>query len=395
MLNYAIPIIEILASGELGFGSYEIKEQVQKRRKIAQAISSYLQGGGDKEGYFYALGQLLESQKYLRLLFYLPLSDLRLAPEWFHGVFLKAWHELLNVYDVRENFFEGDTYEVDARPNGELERVVKCAHLTPWLVEAEYLNYSDLRQILSLNQDNEILLRSFANTWRIIRDQKLLAAKEMDVLEGLTAHVNQRAQLHPLYISDRRQKWLSERGREARHEELLTPDAKLEGPFSPNMPKFMKELGSLQNSLEPEEVVLVGGSRLKGYGLKMSDFDVFNLRRLSNSPIMTAGSVHAVHLYFNALWIGGNKVKHLKELAMNHASIYFREADCSTLVERLESDLLLYRLLHKGFSRFCGGYSSAAKDYPEMDGNCPFYDDQYRRIATELFAKYVFIPTIS
>ena len=182
MLNYAIPIIEILASGELGFGSYEIKEQVQKRRKIAQAISSYLQGDGDKEGYFYALGQLLESQKYLRLLFYLPLSDLRLAPEWFHGVFLKAWHELLNVYDVRENFFEGDTYEVDARPNGELERVVKCAHLTPWLVEAEYLNYSDLRQILSLNQDNEILLRSFANTWRMIRDQKLLAAKEMDVL---------------------------------------------------------------------------------------------------------------------------------------------------------------------------------------------------------------------
>ncbi len=30
--------------------------------------------------------------------------------------------------------------------------------------------------------------------------------------------------------------------------------------------------------------------------------------------------------------------------------------------------------------------------YSEMDGDCPFYDDEYRRIATMLYAKYVLIP---
>ena len=58
-------------------------------------------------------------------------------------------------------------------------------------------------------------------------------------------------------------------------------------------------------------------------------------------------------------------------------------------IERLESDLLQYRLLHKGFSRFTG--IDEFDTPPEMDGDCPFYCDEYRRIATMLYAKYVWL----
>ena len=61
-------------------------------------------------------------------------------------------------------------------------------------------------------------------------------------------------------------------------------------------------------------------------------------------------------------------------------------------LDRLESDLLQYRLLHKGFSRFTGKKKFMTELYSEMDGDCPFYDDEYRRIATMLYAKYVLIP---
>lgn len=48
--------------------------------------------------------------------------------------------------------------------------------------------------------------------------------------------------------------------------------------------------------------------------------------------------------------------------------------------------------LHKGFSRFTGKKKFMTELYSEMDGDCPFYDDEYRRIATMLYAKYVLIP---
>lgn len=393
MLNYTIPIIEQLASSPT-LPDTGVAEQARRRRSLAQAITTYLRGNGNRSVYFCAVEQFLKTAEYRRLLLYLPLSSLKNAPEWFRETYLDAWYELLNIQDARENFFEGDTFEVDARPGGQLERVVKCAHLTPWLVEAEYLGYSELRNILLLNQENEVLLRSFANTWRMIKDRGLLAEHEVCELEDLTTQVDQRAQLEPLYVSEKRQKWLQERDSRA-PEVLMTPNTKLAGPFSLNVTPLRSELEMIQAGLQPEEIVLIGGSRLKGYGVDTSDLDVFRLQDLTNNPVMKAGSPHAVHVYFNTLWLGGSGVINLGEIAAKHAAAYFGRPDRAMALERLESDLLQYRLLHKGFSRFYGGYNSAAKGYAEMDGDCPFYDDKYRSLATELFAKYVFIPTTS
>lgn len=392
MLNYVIPFVERLAAGEISSDDKEVMRQIQERRDVAQIVTNYLRKNGDSQGYYDAVGSLLRMPEYRRLLLYLPLLDLKTAPAGFRGAYLDAWYELLSVQDARENFYVGDTFEVDARPGGQLERVVKCAHLTPWLVEAGFLGYAELKSILSLNQDNDVLLRSFANTWRLIRRLGLFAEAEMCDLESLTAHVAQRAQLKPLYVSEGRKKWLREQREQARHEILLTPKTSLAGPFSPNIKAFMNDLEALQARLKPKEIILVGGSRLKGYGTFSSDLDVFSLKELEKNPEMGIGSPHAAHIYYNTVWLGGSQVYNLREIAASYAKAYFGRDDRRLVLERLESDLLQYRLLHKGFAKFYGGHNSTAKDYPEMDGNCPFYDDQYRRIATELFVKYVFVP---
>jgi len=394
ILNYINPMIEQMASGKMPFGG-EIATQVQARREMTRVVQDYLRGNGKQEAYFGVLAELLRTPEYRRLLLYLPLSDLKVAPKWFRGVYLDAWYELLRVYDVRENFFEGDTFEVDARPDGQLERIVKCAHLTPWLIEAGYLGYADLRCILRLNQDHEILLRSFANTGRMLKERKLLMETERRDLGELTAQVVQRARVEPLYVSEKRQKWLRERDGQSPCGTLLTPTASLTGPFSPNIRTFRDDLEAIQSTLGPREIALVGGSRLKGYGTTTSDLDAFRLEDLKKRSDMKAGSPHAAFIYFDMLWLGGSRVANLTDVARESAIAYFRRSDRGMAIERLESDLLQYRLLHKGFARFYGGHNSAAKDYPEMDGDCPFYDDNYRRIATELFVKYVFIPTFA
>lgn len=391
MLNYVVPLSEQLADN-IAPCNESITRQAQARRVLALSVVNYLRGAGNRDAYFNALNQLLGTVEYQRLLLYLPLRDLTNTPCWFRKTYLNAWHNLLSVQDARENFFEGDTFEVDARPNGQLERVVKCAHLVPWLVKTGYLSYSELRRILLLNQNNEVLLRSFANTWHMIRECKLLAESEMHELEKLTAKVSQRKQLEPLYISKNRQKWLRERKIRTSPESLLAPNADLAGPFSANITILQDELEAIQATLEPNEVVLVGGSRLKGYGIKTSDLDVFRLQDLKSNPIMVAGSPHAAHVYFNTLWVGGSQVSNLEEIALKHVVAYCGRFDRMMSLERLESDLLQYRLLHKGFSRLYNGHNSAAKGYTEMDGDCPFYDERYRKIATELFVKYVFIP---
>ncbi len=395
MLNHAIPFIERLASGEAVSCDASITTQIQRRCKMAQIAIKYLRGGDNDESYYEVINRFLREPESRRLLLYLPLSDLQNAPEWFYETYLDAWYELLNVQDARENFYEGDTFEVDARPDGQLERVVKCAHLTPWLVEARFLSYTDLKRILELNQDNEVLLRSFANTWQMLKDRRLLEEAEIDELKSLTARVSQRAQLSPLYISEGREKWLHEREEQPQRETLLTPNVNLAGPFSPNIEAFMDVLETIQRALGPKEIVLVGGSRLKGYGTTLSDLDIFRLEELDRDPEMKAGNPHATHIHYNTLWLGGNEVDDLSKIATDYATVYFGSPKRRFAIERIESDLLQYRLLHKGFVRFYGGHDSIAKNYPEMDGNCPFYDDKYRRIATELFVKYVFIPTSS
>lgn len=373
------------------------------RKRAAEHICCFLEANPkaardmllEREQFYSACEDLLQDRDSERILLYLPLRFLEDAPTTFRKAYCDAWYRLLRTRDVRENFHTGDCFELDARPSGGLERVVKCAHLTPWLLKFGYITAWQVSSILKENSDDEVLLQSFKDTWDYVRKNKILSGAELYALTSKTAHLPERKKPEPLYVSKKRLEWLDERNKPA---ELLTPSAKLEGPFSDNIPAIEAQLEEIAARLKPSEIVLVGGSQLKGYGTKNSDLDVWGLTQLKTSDEFCPGSPSATHLFFGKIWLGGQDVteEELEHVCDEIVSIYAnsdRYAACSAIrrqaIEDLERDLLQYRLLHKGFSRFTGIDEFHLP--PEMDGDCPFYCDEYRRTATMLYAKYVWL----
>lgn len=328
-----------------------------------------------------------------RILLYLPFYELNGAPEYFKEAYKNAWYELLHREDVKENFHKGDCFEVDARPNGMIERVVKCAHLTPWLLSTGILTFKEILDVLNTYKNYPVIHQSFRDVWGYIHANKILTHEQVRTLYRETLDTPERMKISPLYTSEKRLKWLNELKSDATLS-LLTPNAHLDGPFSPNLKVMSRDIEEIAANLKPSEIVLVGGSRLKGYGVSTSDIDVWKLDDLKTDPTMCPGTPDGIHLYFNSIWIGGSAVGDLSTISKEIVREYSL-SDLSTRwksIEKLESDLLQYRLLHKGFSRFTHKTNFETDPYLEMDGDCPFYDDQYRRLATILFAKYVLIP---
>lgn len=372
------------------------------RKRAAEDICRFLEANPrnardmplERECYYSACEDLLWNRDSERILLYLPLRFLEDAPKTFKRAYIDAWYRLLNVRDVRENFHVGDWLEPDARPRGGLERVVKCAHLTPWLLKYGYIDDRQILKILRDNSNDGALLQSFKDTWEYIRLNKILGYEDLYKLTSKTAHLPARKKPEPLYISKKRLEWLNERNKSSTP---LTPTAKLEGPFSDNIPVIEHQLEEIASRLRPSEIVLVGGSQLKGYGTIYSDLDIWTLQQLELDPKFRPGSPHATHVYFNTIWLGGYAVTdELEQIANQITGIYTDSVIYNSYpeirrqaIERLESDLLQCRLLHKGFSRFTGIDEFYIP--PEMDGDCPFYIDEYRRIATMLYAKYVWL----
>lgn len=160
------------------------------RKKAADAICRYLMDRDDSDQrseYYKAVESLLRNRDSERIVLYLPFDELVGSPKTFKDAYLNSWYKLLNTHDARENFHEGDTFEPDARLNGEIERVVKCAHLTPWLIRAGYINCRELLDILHQYSDDEILLQSFKDTWAYIRDDDLLDEDNVNKLRNATS----------------------------------------------------------------------------------------------------------------------------------------------------------------------------------------------------------------
>lgn len=121
-----------------------------------------------------------ESSDYDRLVLYLPFEflpdvswqpaskDLSNATERFHQAYMKAWKNSLSYCDVRANFVDGDILESD-QEKGELPRVVKAVHLTPFLIQKGFLQTEDVIQIIEENS-GDILRQSIANTLPVLTD---------------------------------------------------------------------------------------------------------------------------------------------------------------------------------------------------------------------------------
>lgn len=347
-----------------------------------------------------ALFRIIRSPFSQRLILYLPFYVFKNMPKCYHDDFMDAWYSLLRIHDVRENFHFGDTFEVDARP-GELPRVVKCVHLLPWMLEYGIITYPEVYSIMNGNKDNEVLLQSFRDILPILKDRApgCISRSEVNSVENsfraVTDHLPPKPKYEPLYISEKRKVWLEE----MQHDtfELLIPNVKLDEPRSKNLAFLWPKIRECGEKLDDNSIIMIGGSLLKGYGTTDSDFDSVSFfdyfQKTQKNPLFPDARLDPfdAHLFFNSIWISHKPYKELVRLA-NEVLRYYAEGSESVkryALEQIESDLLQYRLLHKGFAKVTGKRIYETSKYVEMEGDCPFYDDDYRTIATKIYARYV------
>lgn len=231
---------------------------------------------------------------------------------------------------------------------------------------------------------------------------------------------------------------------------LGIPLPSLSGPFSENLTEIAPDVAFLKETTRFIEtdprlnsavypVVVVGGSKLKGYGGLNSDVDVsvfikpgtphaamislreelatlfvrdgksydpiefwldepgtdrLKVHNFSNFDMHVADDLWT-HILFNNAWIGNRQA--ITELQQKLLPVYFH-ATPETLdgvnkrhlyLERLEQDALQYRLLHKGYER----HYPLIKTGKTLDGSV-FWDPGYRQLATKLFVSHVFLPKV-
>ena len=193
----------------------------------------------------------------------------------------------------------------------------------------------------------------------------------------------------------------------------------------------------LRQQLYP--VVLIGGSRLKGYGDEHSDVDVticmrpgadesrrtelldkvmpllggekpheFWLEeagqglaiRLLDTDDQFVGNDHWVHTLFGSAWVGDEAT--IRDMRSRLLPRYFAEQQYGetnmplqpAYRKRIEKDVLLYRLLHRGYAHQFPVQGQNIPYAELIDGNGVFYDSGYRQLATQLFIEKVFVPTV-
>lgn len=223
---------------------------------------------------------------------------------------------------------------------------------------------------------------------------------------------------------------------------------KLSGPFSDNLSAMKNDIDYLQTvalAISTDQglsqylypVILVFGSRLKGYGHANSDIDVAvfikpktsinnleNIQKLLveifdhnkiqgkvfqfwlesdgadlrvrdlNSPNSLIGESHCTYLLFGAVWLGDQVI--ISQLREQLIVPYFYNQNKELLrlyLESLERDILQYRLMHKGYQQFFPAVSDLETN--SIDGQSYFWDSGYRQLAIKLFSQMVFIPQIS
>ena len=371
------------------------KESVSYRHLHATAICDYLKRPyrGKANDYYQSTAALLELPENTRLALYLPLEELQDAPDYFRASYMAAWRKCLRFEDVRENFNLGDSLEISARDEN-FPYVVKAAHFIPWLLRYGYLGEAYVLELLE--QGSDCLIRSICDCEKIFYHIYFQTSPEFQLRISKCARSLPEKKSKPLFNSPERQKWLDEYTEEA-WDKLIPHN--ITGPFSKNF-----HIWDIMQ-LTGDEIVLVGGSYIKGYGLTTSDIDTYSYdpdkMRVGNyckelDAYLDVPNQNIAHICLDTVWISNRRnLEYIQEECIRR---YLRLAPDSLerkqSLERLEQDLLQYRLMHKGIRRIYSNVSERTHCFPGIDGASAFYDRRYRRIASQLFVKYVFLPCI-
>ncbi len=386
--------------------------------------------GHDTKGFYGALASLLADPEYYRLVLYLPFEVLPKCSDDFRAAYLNAWRNLLHAHDMRAIYVDGDILELSARA-GDPPRVVKAMHLLPWLIREGMVEFDEVRQMVEDSSDL-VLKHSFADVQPVLYAFGILTNKQSVDLAFYAAELPDLPEVAaPLYVSENRQKWLETKDAEAALAEANRPLVgttlnrlpSLAAPYSNNMTKVAAEIARIERILKDNPVlsdfvrpaVLVGGSRVKGYGLPDSDVDVYLIAKAELGkgfcswleylftgynlsilgPDWKAEKAYWIHLLFNTVLVGD--AAEIDSLQKDLFPLYFAETDSevrSICLQNLEHDTLLYRLLHKGYARWWPNYNPNYAKFRTIDGASPFYDSGFRHLATKLFVRQVFLPKL-
>ena len=253
-------------------------------------------------------------------------------------------------------------------------------------------------------ENDPTLSRSFLDALPMMQDLGQVTEAEMERFQKIASALPEKpSALPPKYISLARKTWLKESAKAiSRPSDPTSALTTLSQPITERINDLTSEITTAETlARESDSVILLGGSRLKGYSRDNSDVDLHvidsdfqsaNLGHLSSQQIIAEPSEYA-HEVFNTIAVGD--ATKIQDVQRNLTTPFFlaRTIDRRrAATEKLEQDLLEYRLLHKGYARLCPDTNPEYKEYASLDGQSSFYETGYRIIATKIFANSIFIP---
>ncbi len=109
-------------------------------------------------------------------------------------------------------------------------------------------------------------------------------------------------------------------------------------------------------------------------------------------PDRSLGDSSLGHILLGGAWFGEeDSIKQLYEKLLEG---YLSSPHREHMLREMERDVLQYRLMHKGYHHFHREQRSACVPKDIVDCRGAFWDPGYRRLATILFLKKVFLPVI-
>ena len=159
-----------------------------------------------------------------------------------------------------------------------------------------------------------------------------------------------------------------------------------------------------RNELQALLTKLFSSYEIDGHALEFwltpsLDSTHFDIKDFPN-PDTSLGDSTLTHVLFGGIWIGSDAtIKQLYEKAL--APYFFSDKEIfgkdarEIWLHELERDALQYRLMHKGYAKFHPAQGGIHTDHSDsIDGESMFFDSGFRRLATKLFLKKVFLPKL-
>lgn len=334
-----------------------------------------------------------------RILLYFPIE---LIPEKghfedFRSMYRKKWYTLLPQHDFRANFTDGDIPEEECRVEP-LEMVVKATHLIPALVRKNIITENEVQELLIQSSD-PVLHSSLRAAKPVILKYKTpnrIAWEEQTNTFSVSKEMSEPLIINDLVDTIRDDSLLSKyvlpllilTGSRSKGYSTSDSDTDIAVFIKPGVNFGLR--AHIQRLLEDH---LFKPFKIKGGVLEFwltEDSDIFRIKNFKD-PDKHLGDSFATQVLFAGIW-GGDETSIRRILTP-----YLQCSDSNKRqiwLEEIERGVLQYRLMHRGYHSLYPEKWTDLQPEEMMDKKGAFWDAGYRRLATKLFLKKVFLPHI-